>query len=213
MRTPPLRTCTGCGQSRPKEEMVRIAADPGGRAVVDLSGKAPGRGAYVCPDPACLARAAKGRLAAVLKAERLEGGDAASLAEGIAAALRERMANLLGLAQRQGKAASGTNMVEGELRREPRRDWLLVVAEDASADVTQKVLRRAEEIGIAVAILPTRDEIGLALGKSPRSAVLVKDGSLARTLAETAARWRALKGPAPGQAQGGGVEGQRGESE
>ncbi|MEO6797636.1 MAG: YlxR family protein [Candidatus Dormibacter sp.] len=47
-----MRTCVGCRQGKGKGEMVRlVAADPGVR--VDLQGRAPGRGAYLCRDPAC----------------------------------------------------------------------------------------------------------------------------------------------------------------
>lgn len=49
----PERTCVACGVKRPKVELVRIARSPQGQMSVDLVGKAPGRGAYVC-GPGCL---------------------------------------------------------------------------------------------------------------------------------------------------------------
>lgn len=62
-----LRTCIGCAQKRPKAQLVRIQAVPEGGLRWDRSGKAPGRGAYVC-DAACLRQAAaKSRLARALK--------------------------------------------------------------------------------------------------------------------------------------------------
>ena len=52
-----------CGNKKPKAELVRIARSPEGTVSVDLSGKAPGRGAYVC-GPGCLDTAlGRGRLA------------------------------------------------------------------------------------------------------------------------------------------------------
>ncbi len=45
-----------CRTVRAKRELVRIVRSPEGTLSVDLRGKASGRGAYVCPDPACLAR-------------------------------------------------------------------------------------------------------------------------------------------------------------
>ena len=48
----PERTCVGCGNKKPKAELLRIARSPEGAVSVDPSGKAAGRGAYVC-GPGC----------------------------------------------------------------------------------------------------------------------------------------------------------------
>jgi len=45
-----------CRTVRAKRELVRVVRSPEGTLSVDLRGKASGRGAYVCPDPACLSR-------------------------------------------------------------------------------------------------------------------------------------------------------------
>ena len=57
----PLRKCTGCGEMKPKKELIRVVKSPEGTISLDFRGKAPGRGAYVCPDPACLKRAMKSK--------------------------------------------------------------------------------------------------------------------------------------------------------
>lgn len=57
----PLRKCTGCGEMKPKKELVRIVKDPEGAISLDRTGKKAGRGAYLCPDKACLATAKKAR--------------------------------------------------------------------------------------------------------------------------------------------------------
>ena len=57
----PLRKCIGCGESRPKKELLRVVSPKDGGVVLDLTGKADGRGAYICPDAACLAKARKAR--------------------------------------------------------------------------------------------------------------------------------------------------------
>lgn len=64
----PLRTCVACGRSASKHELVRIVRSPDGDTRVDASGKANGRGAYVCADPACFEAAVrKKRLTAALR--------------------------------------------------------------------------------------------------------------------------------------------------
>ena len=55
----PMRQCVGCNTSKPKKELVRVVKAPTGEISMDLTGKKPGRGAYICPDPACLAKARK----------------------------------------------------------------------------------------------------------------------------------------------------------
>jgi predicted RNA-binding protein YlxR (DUF448 family) len=69
-RRVPLRTCVICGNKTDKRALVRIAATPDGKAVVDPTGKKPGRGAYVCKDGNCLSRGLKrGRLEHALRAK------------------------------------------------------------------------------------------------------------------------------------------------
>ena len=57
----PLRKCMGCNEMKPKKELVRVVRSPEGEISLDLKGHDPGRGAYVCHDPACLAKARKGK--------------------------------------------------------------------------------------------------------------------------------------------------------
>lgn len=57
----PMRQCVGCREMKPKRELIRVVRSPEGEIGMDFRGKNPGRGAYVCPDAACLARARKGR--------------------------------------------------------------------------------------------------------------------------------------------------------
>jgi uncharacterized protein len=67
-RRVPQRQCVACGTLRAKRELVRIVRTPDGTVHVDRTGKLSGRGAYVCPDPACVDRALREeRLARALK--------------------------------------------------------------------------------------------------------------------------------------------------
>lgn len=53
-RKVPLRKCTGCGQMKEKRELVRVVRSKEGEVSLDLTGKKPGRGAYLCRDIECL---------------------------------------------------------------------------------------------------------------------------------------------------------------
>ena len=57
----PMRKCTGCNEMKPKKELVRVVKSPEGEISLDLTGKKPGRGAYVCGDIECLKKARKSR--------------------------------------------------------------------------------------------------------------------------------------------------------
>ncbi len=55
----PMRMCVGCREMRPKRELVRVVRSPEGVVEIDTVGRAPGRGAYLCKNPACLQKAIK----------------------------------------------------------------------------------------------------------------------------------------------------------
>ena len=61
MKKIPMRQCVGCREMKPKKELVRVVRSPEGVISLDLKGKAPGRGAYICPDKSCLERARKSK--------------------------------------------------------------------------------------------------------------------------------------------------------
>ena len=60
-RKVPLRRCMGCNESKPKKELVRVVRTSEGEVLLDLAGRKPGRGAYVCPSAACFAKARKAK--------------------------------------------------------------------------------------------------------------------------------------------------------
>ena len=60
-KTVPLRQCIGCREQKPKNELIRVVRPPEGALSIDLRGKAPGRGAYLCRSSECLKRAVKSR--------------------------------------------------------------------------------------------------------------------------------------------------------
>lgn len=55
----PMRKCTGCGELKPKKELIRVIKNGNSEAMLDLTGKMNGRGAYVCRSMECLTKAIK----------------------------------------------------------------------------------------------------------------------------------------------------------
>lgn len=57
----PMRMCAGCGEHKPKGELMRIVRDSEGDVSLDLTGKKNGRGAYLCRNLDCLKKARKSK--------------------------------------------------------------------------------------------------------------------------------------------------------
>ena len=57
----PLRKCIGCNEMNDKRTLVRIVRNKEGEISVDLTGKKPGRGAYICKSIECLDKAQKAK--------------------------------------------------------------------------------------------------------------------------------------------------------
>jgi hypothetical protein len=49
----PTRSCVACRTARPKRELVRVVRTPEGIVRLDATGRAPGRGAYLCREASC----------------------------------------------------------------------------------------------------------------------------------------------------------------
>ena len=55
----PQRQCMGCRERKAKKELIRVVRGTDGVVSLDFGGKLNGRGAYICPDIACLQKAQK----------------------------------------------------------------------------------------------------------------------------------------------------------
>jgi predicted RNA-binding protein YlxR (DUF448 family) len=183
------RTCIGCGarvaKERVRSELVRlvlVCGDDGRwRAVVDLRGSTLGRGAWVHARPACLRRAAERGLSRAVKA-RVEAS-ADELAGAISEAAHRRVASLLGVARRSGRAAIGSRAAQGC----GARAALWIVARDAGAAARRPALRRALERG-RVITWADKGALGRALQSDrPVAVVAIADANIAEALLHAAA--------------------------
>ncbi|MFR1707868.1 MAG: RNase P modulator RnpM [Clostridium sp.] len=81
----PQRMCTGCMEMKPKKELIRIVKNKENEISIDLHGKKPGRGAYICRDIECLEKA--------VKTKRLERNLETKISEEIYDKLKEEIVN------------------------------------------------------------------------------------------------------------------------
>ena len=57
----PMRQCIGCGEMKPKKELIRVLKTAEEEIILDATGRKNGRGAYICPQEACLKKAIKSK--------------------------------------------------------------------------------------------------------------------------------------------------------
>ena len=57
----PQRQCMGCRERMDKRQLIRVVRGTDGNVSLDFSGKAAGRGAYICPKSECLKKAQKAK--------------------------------------------------------------------------------------------------------------------------------------------------------
>ncbi len=73
MKKIPQRMCVSCRERRNKKDLLRVVLSEDGNIIYDPTGKAPGRGAYLCRQQSCIMTE--------LKAHRLSKGLKQSLTD------------------------------------------------------------------------------------------------------------------------------------
>lgn len=158
--------------------MIRYVCSPERAVLVDFRGKLPGRGAYTCLRPSCIAQAVTRR-----QFERAFKGaclptTADRLLGEVSQALHNRLMGLLGMARKSAQVLSGGNLVLDALDR-PEKLAAVILAGDVSDGVAEKVERKAKLNGLPCLLLSQKADLGLVLGKGERSVVALTRGALA----------------------------------
>lgn len=89
---------------------------------------------------------------------------------------------MLGIANRAGAVVSGTLSCEKTLKQ--KRAVLLILAEDASADVLSGLVNLAEAMKVPILRHRDKNSLGAAIGKSHRAAIVITHEGLAKRLHE-----------------------------
>jgi len=90
--------------------------------------------------------------------------------------VRLEITSMLGLARRAGKVYTGESQVEALLKK--KKGYLLLIAEDSPGAYT-KFSPWAHDLDIPVLKIGTKQELGSAVGLSPRSIILIDDKGFA----------------------------------
>ena len=192
----PQRRCLASGAVRPRDELLRFVVAPDGVLVFDLAAKLPGRGLWLVPERALLARAVKRNLFA--KAARRPVRLPDDLGAQVAGALRANLLGLLGLARRAGAVTLGFEKVRATL--EAGQAALLLQAADAAPGGRDKLRALAAHRGAEVIERFTVAELSGALGRDNAVHVALAPGGLARRIAFGAGRLRGIEAAPDGTA-------------
>ena len=101
--------------------------------------------------------------------------------KGIIGMIEKRVYNILGLAQKAGKILSGQNTL---LSSNLKSYNLLLIAEDASCSIKDRFKLIANKNELKYYVFGTKLNLGLAIGKSPRTVLAIKDKNLTRKILE-----------------------------
>ena len=193
VREATCRRCLATGAVLPKAHLVRFVVAPDGTVTPDVAGRLPGRGFWVAADRRALGRAvAKGMFQRAAHRAGIAGPIRVSerLADEVAAVLRRRCCETLGLARRSGQAVAGHDKVKGWLKS--GRAGLLVQAADGADAGRTRLERLAHGVGAAVVGELWAAEIGQAFGREMVVHAALERGGLSDRLQVDAARLRGL---------------------
>jgi len=183
----PGRTCLGCRRQRPRAELIRIVRSPDGEGCFDLEGRLPGRGAWICPSPACLDALAPGALSHVLRAPVRLAVSAERRRE-LAEAYRRRLANLLTMTRKMRGVKMGPTGVRAALAEGRAR--LVLIAGDISSDAAASWPARAGSVPVRASLGAAA--LGVLFGRGPVEVVAITVDGLAASILEATDRWRAF---------------------
>lgn len=188
MRHQPERTCIGCRNVFPKDEVIRVVSGPAG-IVIDYREKMPGRAAYVCPKQDCIQKSlSKDHLAKALRQKgRLP--DAQEFISWLVKSIEAKIRSLIVMSAKAGKLAAGFSAVQDALEKDRVR--MLLFAHDLSA-ATREKLKLTPELMQRQATLFTRDELGVLLSRELVGLIGINDEGLANAVWKEAERLKGL---------------------
>ncbi len=179
----PLRRCLVSGEQKPKNELLRFVVGPGETVVFDVAERLPGRGLWLKAERDMIDTAASKRLFS--KAARQSVMTPDDLVTLVAAGLKRRCLDRLGLARRAGLVAVGFEKVRAQVGT--GQTVLILEAADGAADGRRKIMGLAPDALVIDAF--TGEELGQALGRDHAVHVSLRADRLTDTLMVEAKRY------------------------
>ena len=163
------RTCIGCRAQREAHDLLRFACTPQGEVILDVSGRASGRGLYVCCDVVCLRKALNpAKLALALK-RSVVVPDFDTVYQEAMRLLYKRLRTCLSLGQKAGAIVSGYVPLRQAFGQ--AHVLYLILAEDIATGRAEEYRSWCTQHRVPYVTLFTKEELGHIIGKPSRSAV------------------------------------------
>jgi len=177
-----LRTCAGCREVGDPDALplVRVVLGPSGEAVPDLGGSGFGRGAWVHPREACLAKALPRGFSKSMK--NAVQTSPAEFASALRAQAERRAYALIGSAFRSRKAAAGSTAVRDAFTAGLVK--LVLVACDARAAAETPWVDALVKSGKARAF-GSKELLGRVIGRPETGVIAILDDGITTALVHT----------------------------
>jgi predicted RNA-binding protein YlxR (DUF448 family) len=174
------RTCVGCQKAHPKDQLMRLVCGPTGQVLLDVHGKLPGRGVYLCAQRPCAAQALKrARLPEAFRRE-VTLCPVDELVRAMASAMEDRAVGCIRIARKAGRVVSGYTQVSRALMYEPVA--CLLVAEDTARERRREYQDWCVKRQIPCRSFLTKARLGGLAGRDESSAIGVLDTRLGERL-------------------------------
>jgi uncharacterized protein len=165
----PQRTCIGCRTIQNSKQLLRLACTAHGQVVMDLTGRLPGRGGYVCYNGRCLQKALQPAKLSLIFKQSVIPPDFNEVYATIVQAIRTRLRSCLSMAQKAGAVVSGSEALHKALTQATIQ--CIIVAEDAVVSRAAEYHVLCAEMHVSCVCLFSKDDLGSCIGKSPRTAI------------------------------------------
>jgi uncharacterized protein len=174
------RTCVGCQQVHPKEQLIRLVCSPTAQVLPDVYGKLPGRGVYLCAQRPCVEQAFKrARLQEAFRRE-VTLAPIEELVRAMASVMKERALGCIRIARKAGRVVSGYTQVSRALMYEPVA--CLLVAEDTARERQREYQGWCAARQIPCRSFLTKARLGELAGRDESSAMGILEPRLGERL-------------------------------
>lgn len=193
--------CVACRTSAPASELIRFARHPDGVVGVDVRARLPGRGAWTCPTPSCVARSVeKGGLARAFDAAII--ADPAALSAEVERVIAAEALRGLSIARRVGRLWPGRTEALDVATKRPQSTVVVIAADLARR--SQEEVAHALESSDRVVLGATKDEMGAAIGRRATGVLALATGPHAQAVLSDLSRLARFRGAKPAPASPGG---------
>jgi predicted RNA-binding protein YlxR (DUF448 family) len=171
------RSCLSCRKKAERTELLRFVRAPDGEICFDERAEAASRGAWLCPNKACLLRAVEKRL--LFRGEKTVPLTSDMMLNRVSETLKKSIISRLGMMKRMGAVEAGKDAVLQAINHENM--LAVVIAKDFSEKSAAHVKEHLEKHGKTEKIMNTSlamDEIGCSLGRKKTGVVALLKGRI-----------------------------------